>query len=159
VIDHVIERLPGNRDGQIVHVSEVRGAQLTRGVDLVEENLLGRPLSGPPNSDLSLQGAELAVGKSAWEPTQKIGEEGHGLKARVSFQLVAKFGPDVLERILPGPPGPWGERFAGQPIGIPVLLSRFSVHTHLQSRKIERFAFAEKLAKPDNLAMIMGDPP
>jgi len=153
VINHVIERLPGNRDGQIVHVSEVRGAQLTRGLDLIEENLLGWSLGGAPSFDLPLQRAELAVGEAAWEPTLKISEERVGLEARVIFKLVTEFGPNLLERILPGPPGPWSERFTGQPLAAPVLSSRFGVHTHLQSRKRERFSFAEKLAKPDNLGV------
>ena len=58
-----------------------------------------------------------------------------------------EFGPDVLERVLPSPPGPGGERFAGQPRGVPVFPSRLGVHTHLESRKREGQSVAEKLAK------------
>ena len=92
-------------------------------VDLIKEDLLGWALGGPPRFDLPLQGAELAVGKSAWEATLELGEEGMALEAGGFLQQVAELGPDVLERILPGPPGSWGERFTGQAIRLPVLSS------------------------------------
>ena len=105
VIDQVIERLAGERDVQVVHGSEVGGAQLAGRVDLIEEDLLGWTLGGPPRFDLPLQGPELAVGEPAREPTLEILEEGLGLEPGVELQPIEEFGPDVLERILPGPPG------------------------------------------------------
>ena len=102
---------------------EVRGAQLAGPVDLVEEDLLGRTLGGFPGFDLALQGAELDVRKSAWEATLKILEEGLGLEAGVALQQVAQLGPNVLERILPGPPGSGGVQFTRQTIRLPVLSS------------------------------------
>ena len=133
---------------------EVGGSQLAGRVDLIEEDLLGRTLGGPPRFDLPLQGAELAVGEPAREPALEILEEGLGLEPGIELQQVAEFGPDVLERILPGPPGSWGERFTGQPLGMPVLSSRLGVHTHLQGRTIEWMSFAEKLAKLANLGVL-----
>ena len=154
VIDQVIERLAGERDAQVVHGREVGGAQLAGRVDLIEEDLLGRALGGPPRLDLPLQGAELAVGEPAWEAALEVLEQGLGLKPRVECEPVAEFGPDLLERILPGLPGSWGERFTRQPIGVPVLPSRLGVHTHLQSRKREGMSLAEELAKPANLGVL-----
>ena len=154
VIDQVIERLTGERDVQVVHAREVGGAQVAGRVDLIEEDLLGRPLDSLPRLDLPLQGAELAVGEPAREAALEILEEGLGLEPRIEFQLIEEFGPDLLERILPGPPGLGGERFTGQAIGVPVLPSRLGVHTHLQSRKIERHAVAEELAKLENLGVL-----
>jgi hypothetical protein len=58
-----------------------------------------------------------------WEATREIAEEGLGLKPGIDFQQVAKLGPHVLERILPGPPGSWGERFTQQAVSMPVLSS------------------------------------
>ena len=133
---------------------EVGGAQLAGRVDLIEEDLLGRALDGPPRLDLPLQGAELAVGEPAREAALEVLEEGLGLEPGVEFQPVAEFGPDVLERILPGPPGPWGERFTGQPIGVPIFASRLGVHTHLHGGKIEGISLAEELAKPANLGVL-----
>jgi len=87
------------------------------------------------------------------ETALKILKQGLGLEPGIQLQPVAKFGPDLLERILPGPPGSRGDRFTGQPLGVPILPSRLGVHTHLQSRKIERMVFAEELAKTANLGV------
>jgi len=150
----VIERLTPEGDVQVVHAREIGGAQLAGRVNLIEEDLLGGPLDGSPRLDLSLERAELAVGKLARKSSLEILEEGLGLESWMEFQAIAKFGPNLLERILPGPPGLGGERFTGQPIGVPVLASGLGVHTHLQSGKIEGMSLAEKLAKPDNLGVL-----
>ena len=123
VIDHVIKRFTSQRDVQVVHVREVGGSQLAGPMDLIEKDLLGWTLSGSPRFDLPLQGAELDVGKSAWETTLKVLEEGLGLEPGIEFQQITKLGPNVLERILPGPPGSWGQRFTRQAISMPVLSS------------------------------------
>src|SRR4029077_3311085 len=98
------------------------GAELARGVDLLEEDLLGRPLGDPPGLDLPLQGAELTVGEAAGAAALEILEEGPGLEPRVELQQGAEFGPDLLERILPGPPDPGGDGLTGQAVSMPVLL-------------------------------------
>src|SRR5262249_40425581 len=90
----------------------------------------------------------------AGEAALKILEEGLGLQAGGALEPVAEFGPDLLERILPGPPGPGGERFAGQPWGVPVFPSRLGVHAHLQCREIEWMSFAEESAKLENLGVL-----
>ncbi len=123
VIDHVIKRLAGQRDLQVVHVREVGGTQLAGPVDLIEEDLLGRPLGGSPGFDLALQGAELDVGKPTWEAALKVLEKSFGLEPGIELQQIAKLGPHILERILPGPPGSGGDRFTGQAIRLPVLSS------------------------------------
>jgi hypothetical protein len=153
VIDHVIKRLTGQRDPQIVHVSEVGGAELAGRVDLIEEDLLGRTRDGLPRLDLPLQGAELAVGKPTGESALEILEKSLGLEAGMAFQQVLEFGPNVLERILPGLPGSWGQGFTGQAIRLSVLSSGLGVHVHPPSRTVERHSPAEKLAKLDNLAV------
>src|SRR5262249_44748617 len=105
-----------------VHAGEVAGAQLAGRVDLIEEDLPGRALGGPPRLDPPLQGAELTIREPSGEAALKVLEEGLGLESGSALKPVAEFGPDLLERILPGPPGPGGERFAGQPLGVPVLM-------------------------------------
>ena len=114
VIDHVIKRLASERDPQIVHVREVRGSQLARLVDLIEEDLLRWALGGSPGFDLALQGPKLDVGKSTWEAALKILEKGFGLEPGIELQQVAQLGPHVLERILPGPPGSGGVNSLGR---------------------------------------------
>jgi hypothetical protein len=101
-----------------------------------------------------LQSAELTVLESPRESALEILEEGLGLEPGIEFQKRADFGPDVLERILPGPPGSWGERLTGQPLGVPILPSCLGVHTHLQRGKIEGKPFAEEPAKPANLGIL-----
>src|SRR5262245_30020639 len=102
-MDAVAEERPsGVSDARSVGMGEVRGAQLARPVDLVEEDLFGWTLAGSPGFDLALEGAELDVGKAAWEAALKILEEGLGLKPGIELQQIAQLGPNVLERILPG---------------------------------------------------------
>ena len=45
-------------------------------MDLIEKDLLGWTLGSSPRFDLPLQGAQLDVGKSVWEATLKVFEEG-----------------------------------------------------------------------------------
>ena len=123
VRDHVIKRLASQRDVQVVHGREVGGSQLAGPMDLIEKDLLGWTLGGSPRFDLPLSGAKLDVGKSAWEATLKILEESFGLEPGIEFQQVTKLGPNVLERILPGPPGSRGHRFTRHAISMPVLSS------------------------------------
>jgi hypothetical protein len=123
-------------------------------VDLLEEDFFGRSFDGLPRLDFSLQGAELAIRELVWELSLKILEKGFGLEAGIEKELITELGPDVLERVLTGPPGFWGERFTGQPLGVPILASSLVVHTHLKSGKIEGKSLAEELAKPANLGVL-----
>ena len=95
MIDHVIKRFAGQRDVQVVHVREVGGSQLAGPMDLIEKDLLGWTLGGSPRFDLPLQGAELDVGKSAWEATLKVLEKSFCLEPGIEFQQVTKLGPNV----------------------------------------------------------------
>ena len=90
VIDHVIKRFAGQRDVQVVHVREVGGSQLAGPMDLIEKDLLGWTLGGSPRFDLPLQGAELDVGKSAWEAMLKVLEKSFCLEPGIEFQQVTK---------------------------------------------------------------------
>ena len=111
VIDHVIERLTGQRDPQVVHVSEVGGAEFAGRVDLIEEHLLGRTRDGLPRLDLPLQGAELAVGKPAREPPLEILEEGLGLEPGIELQQIAR-----VRAKRPGTDPPGSARILGSTI-------------------------------------------
>jgi len=132
-------------------VSEVGGAELTGRVNLIEEDLLGRTRNGLPRLDLPLQGAELAVLKPARQSALKVLEKGLGLEPGITLQQILEFGPNLLERILPGLPGSWGKRFTGQAISLPMLSSGLGIHTCPQRCKIEWLTLAEELAKPANL--------
>ena len=86
MINHVIKSLASDCDLQVVHVREVRGGQLARPVDLSEEDFLRRAVGGSPRFDLSLEGAELNVGKPTGEATLEISEEGLGLQPGIELQ-------------------------------------------------------------------------
>ena len=105
VIDQVVERLAEDGDAELGHAGEVALGEPTRLVDLGEEHLLGRPFEGPPLFDPPLQATELDVGEPPGKAALQVEEEGLGLEPRVEPQQVEEFGPDVLERVLPGPPG------------------------------------------------------
>jgi hypothetical protein len=127
VIDHVVERLAEDGDAELGHTGEVRLGEPTRLVDLREENLLGRPFEGAPPFDPALQATELDVGETPWKTPLQVEEEGLGLEPRVEPEQFEKFGPDILERVLPGPPGVRDSPLTGERVGVAVLACRFLV--------------------------------
>jgi len=127
VIDHVVEWLAEDGDAELGHAGEVRFGEPTRLVDLGEEHLLGRPFEGTPMFDATLQRTELDVGEATRETALKVEKEGLGLEARVEPEQVKKFGPDILERVLPGPPGVGNASLTGEGVGVAVLAHRLLV--------------------------------
>ena len=99
----------------------------TRLVDLGEEDLLGRPFEGSPPFDPPLQAAELDVGEPPRKTALQVEEESLGLEARVEPEHLKQFGPDVLERVLPGPPGVGDSSLTGERVGVAVLACRLLV--------------------------------
>ena len=61
VIEAVFERLPGDADGEIAHVGEVRQALPTRRMVLAEDHLPLRPVQAMPGADPPLQRAAQPV--------------------------------------------------------------------------------------------------
>jgi hypothetical protein len=131
VIDQVVERRAGDRDVQLGHMGEVGCGEPPRLMSLCEEHLLGRPLEGTPPFDPPLQATELDIGESPREAPLEIDEKGLGLEPRVEPELIDEFGPDVLERVLPGPPGMGRTSLTGEPVGVAVLACRLLVEARL----------------------------
>ncbi len=127
VIDQVVERLAEDGDAELGHAGEVALGETSRLVDLCEEHLLGRPFEGAPEFDAALQATELDVGETARIAVLQVEEEGLGLEPRVEPQLIDKFVPDVLERVLPGPPGVGDSSLTGERVGVAVLACRLLV--------------------------------
>jgi hypothetical protein len=127
VIDQMVERLAEDGDAELGHAGEVRFGEPPRLVKLCEKHLLGRPFEGSPLFDPSLQNAELDVGKATRESTLEVKEKGLGLESRVELEEFDKFGPDLLERVLPGPPGVRDASLTGEQVGVAVLAYRFLV--------------------------------
>jgi hypothetical protein len=131
VIDQVVQRLAEDGDAKLGHAGEVALGEPTRLMNLREEHLLGRPFEGAPLLDPPLQGPELDVGKTAREAALQVEEEGLGLEPRVEPEQFQEFGPDILERVLPGPPGMGNSPLTGERVGVAVLACRFLVNASL----------------------------
>jgi hypothetical protein len=131
VVDQVVERLAGDGDAESAHVGEVTLGEPPWLVGLCEEHLPGRPFVGAPLLDPPLQGPQLDVGEAAWMAALQVEEQGLGLEPRVEPELIDEFGPDVLERVLPGPPGVRGLPLAGERVRVAVLACRLLVDPRL----------------------------
>jgi hypothetical protein len=127
VIDQVVERFAEDGDAEPGHAGEVRFGEPPRLVDLCEVHLLGRPFEGAPEFDPPLQATELDVGETARIAALQVEEEGLGLEPRVEPELIDKFVPDVLERVLPGPPGVRDSSLTRERVGVAVLACRLLV--------------------------------
>ena len=80
VVDHVLERLPPDRDAQRVHVREIGGGEVGGLMHLAEDRELGRPIAGPPLPDPPLEGASVGIEELAGvllaEPVEEcLGQE------------------------------------------------------------------------------------
>jgi hypothetical protein len=157
VIDHVVERLAEDGDAELGHAGEVALGEPPRLVDLSEEDLLGRPFEGPPSFDPTLQATELDVGEPTGKAALQVEEEGLGLEARVEPEQFQQLGPDVLERVLPGPPGMRDSSLTGQRVGVAVLACRLLVDFGPVGSVGERGFGLEQLPQPPELTI--GDHP
>ncbi len=157
VIDEVVEGLAEDGDAELGHAGEVALGEPTRFVDLGEEDLLGRPLEGTPPFDPTLQATELDVGEPTGKAALKVEEEGLGLEARVEPEQFQQFGPDVLERVLPGPPGVRDSSLTGEQVGVAVLACRLLVDLGPVGGVGERVFGLEQLPQPPELTI--GDHP
>jgi hypothetical protein len=131
VINHVVEGLAEDGDAEFGHAGKVALGEPPRLMNLGEEHLLGRSFEDAPEFDPPLQGPELDVGKPAREAALQVEEKGLGLEARVEPEQFQELGPDVLKRVLPGPPGMGNSPLTGERVGVAVLACRFLVDAGL----------------------------
>lgn len=157
VIDQVVERLAEDGDAELGHAGEVALGETSRLMDLGEEHLLGRPFEGPPLFDPPLQATELDVGEPSRIAALQVEEEGLGLEARVEPEQLEEFGPDVLERVLPGPPGMGDSSLTGEQVGVAVLAHRLLVEVGPVGGVGECGFGLEQLPQPPELTI--GDHP
>jgi hypothetical protein len=157
VIDHVVERLAEDGDAELGHAGEVALGEPTRLMDLGEEDLLGRPFEGTPAFDPPLQAPELDVGEPTGKAALQVEEEGLGLEARVETEQFQEFRPDVLERVLPGPPGVRDSSLTGERVGVAVLACRLLVNARLIGGLSQCVFGLEQLPQPPELTI--GDHP
>jgi hypothetical protein len=123
VVDQVHKRLAVDGHLQTAGVRKVGGAQLAGLMDLAKEDLLGRPVQGTPLLDVSLQGAQLPIGKAAGIFALQPVKHGLGLQAGVESQLLLDACPDLGEGVESRSPGMLHAHLAGQPAE-PAVLAR-----------------------------------
>jgi hypothetical protein len=157
VIDHVVERHAEDGDAELGHAGEVGFGEPARLVNLREEHLPGRPFEGTPLFDPPLQATELDVGELSRIASLQVDEEGLGLEPRVEPEQVEEFRPDVLERILPGPPGVRDSSLGRERVGVAVLACRLLVDFGPISGLGQCGFGLEQLPQPPELAI--GDHP
>jgi hypothetical protein len=87
----------------------------------------------------------------------QVEEEGLGLEPGVEPEHLKQFGPDVLERVLPGPPGMRDSSLTGEQVGVAVLASRLLVDLGPIGGVGERVLGLEQLPQPPELTI--GDHP
>ena len=157
VIDQMVERLAEDGDAELGHAGEVRFGEPSRLVDLCEEHLLGWPFQGTPLFDPALQATELDIRETPWKTPLQVKEEGLGLEPRVEPEHLQEIGPDVLERVLPGPPGVRDSPLTGKRVGVAVLACRFLVNASLVSGLNQCVFGLDQLPQPPEQAI--GDHP
>jgi hypothetical protein len=127
VVNQVVERFASDGHAEFTHVGEVALGEPSRFVGLCEEHLLGRPFEGAPLFDPALQATELDVGEAPREAPLQVVEKGLGLEPGIEPELFDEWEPDVLERVLPGPPGMRDSPLTGERLGVAVLACRLLV--------------------------------
>jgi hypothetical protein len=157
VIDQVVEGLAEDGDAEFRHAGKVALGEPPRLMNLGEEHLLGRSFEDAPEFDPPLQGPELDVGKTVREAALQVEEKGLGLEPRVEPKQFEEFGPDVLERVLPGPPGMGNSPLTGKRIGVAVLACRFLVNAGLVGGLSQRVFGLDQLPQPPE--QTIGDHP
>ena len=105
VVHQVIERLPRDRDAQIVHAGEVRRREVPGLMHLAEHDRAVRPGQRPPLPHPPLEGAAMRIEELARVVLAEPVEECLGQEPRLGTELPFDLGPDRRERINPGAVG------------------------------------------------------
>jgi hypothetical protein len=99
MIEQVREGRAGNRDGEVVHVGEVRLAEPARLMHLFKDDLTGRAGLGAPEGNVALEGAQLDGLIAGRVQQAELVEERFDLQRPVTLQLGLDPRPILLEGI------------------------------------------------------------
>jgi len=106
VVDHVLERLPRDRDAQRGHVREIGRGEVGGLMNLSEDRELPRSVAGPPLPDPPLERASVGIEELAGVLLAEPVEECLGQELGFGVQLRLDFGPNRSEGIDAGAVGP-----------------------------------------------------
>ena len=106
MVDHVIEALAGDGDGERVHVGEVGRGEVAGLVNLAEHDGLPGSMGGPPLSHAPLEGATVRIEEPPRVFASQPVEERLGEQSRLGLEPLLDPRPHGGERIGPGAVGP-----------------------------------------------------
>ena len=86
MVQDVRKHHASNRDEQVAHRGEVRQATMARRVQLREEHFLGRSFQGSPLADVTLQGAQHAVGEAVGMIVLQLAQQRDGHQLRRALE-------------------------------------------------------------------------
>lgn len=154
VIRQMGEGPAGERHRQRFEVGEVRGRQVARMVDLGEHHRLPRPLRGPPETDLALKGAPLAVGELSGGLALQPAEQRHCPQRRLGLKPLFDLRPDRGERIKTGPPVAGSRAFRWQLPKLPIFTRRLLVHARSPGRRGQRLTCEQQTTQLSHLTVL-----
>jgi hypothetical protein len=128
VVHQVRKRLSLNRDVQVLHVREVRGAQAARLMHLTEKHFLGRPVLSLPLPHAPLQGPPPWLPILAGVFTLQHFEQRLGLQPRFTLQQRFQTRPYLHQGIDPGTPGVCRPALTGKLATVAVFPAGFTIH-------------------------------
>ena len=154
VIRQMRERPAAERHAQRVHMGEVRGRQIAGMVDLGEHHLLPRPLRGPPETDLALQGPPLVVGELPCGLALQPAEERHRPQGRLRLESLFDLRPDRGVGIGAGPPVAGSRALRRQLPKLPIFTRRLLVHARPPGRKGQSFTCDQQTTQLSHLTVL-----
>jgi hypothetical protein len=132
VVDHVVEPLAGDRDGERVHVGEVGGREIAGRVDLAEHDGLPRAAGRPPLPHATLERAAVRIEELPRTLAAQPVEERLGEQPRFGRESLLDHRPHGRERIGPGAVGPRHVRLlprAGRRAVVAIVAGRRVAHS------------------------------
>jgi hypothetical protein len=153
VVDQVVERLPGDRDGQPVHGREIRRREVAGPVHLTEHHRLPRSRGRPPPPHPPLEGPTVRIAELARVfPTQPV-EQRLGEQPRLGPQSLLHRRPDRRERIHPRPVRAGRLPRTRQRPVVAIMSGRLLAHPCSPGRQGQRRSHFEVAVQPPNLAI------
>jgi hypothetical protein len=129
VVDQVIERLPGDRDAEGIHVGEIGGGEITGVMHLSEDGEFAGSVASTPLPDAAFKRAAVGIEELAGVLLAEPVKECFGQELRFGLELGLNLVPNGGEGVEPGAVG--ARRLlanAGQNRMLAVMASRLLGH-------------------------------
>ena len=87
MVDHVVERLACDGDGERIHVCEVRSGEIANVMHLSDDGELARTVAGPPLANAAFKGAFVGIEELTGMSLAEPGEERLGQEPRLGGEF------------------------------------------------------------------------